>query len=312
MNNFNFGEVLTRAWQIIWKHKILWVFGILASFARGSGGGSSGGGNSGYQGGSGNSPFSTGRFEQIMGQAGQFIQDNLWIIVAVVIAIIFLSLIAYFLGMMGRIGLIKGVAQADKGAEHLSFGEIWAESMPFFWRIFGINFLVGLAFLVILVPFVLFGVITAGIGFLCILPLLCIMVPLGWVIMVVIEQAQTAIVLEDLNMLDGFKRGWQIVKANAVPMIVMALILAVGGGVIGVIVALPIIIAVIPLIIGMAALRESLTPLYIAAACCVVYLPVLLFFNGLLTAYIQTAWTLTYLRLTQPKEEAPLMIEANA
>src|SRR5437773_2631742 len=30
MNNFNFGEILTRAWQIIWKHKILWVFGILA------------------------------------------------------------------------------------------------------------------------------------------------------------------------------------------------------------------------------------------------------------------------------------------
>jgi hypothetical protein len=62
----------------------------------------------------------------------------------------------------------------------------------------------------------------------------------------------------------------------------------------------------------MAALRESLTPLYIAAACCIVYLPVLMVFNGLLTAYIQTAWTLTYLRLTQPKEEAPVMIEANA
>ena len=26
--NFNFGEVLTRAWQIIWKHKVLWIFGI--------------------------------------------------------------------------------------------------------------------------------------------------------------------------------------------------------------------------------------------------------------------------------------------
>ena len=25
MNNFNFGEVLSQAWQIIWKHKILWV-----------------------------------------------------------------------------------------------------------------------------------------------------------------------------------------------------------------------------------------------------------------------------------------------
>ena len=25
------GEVLSRAWQIIWKHKVLWIFGILAS-----------------------------------------------------------------------------------------------------------------------------------------------------------------------------------------------------------------------------------------------------------------------------------------
>ncbi len=48
--NFNFGEVLTRAWQIIWKNKILWIFGILASCARGNAGGAGGGGgNSGYR-----------------------------------------------------------------------------------------------------------------------------------------------------------------------------------------------------------------------------------------------------------------------
>ncbi len=33
--NFNFGEVLSRAWQIIWKHKVLWIFGILASCSQG-------------------------------------------------------------------------------------------------------------------------------------------------------------------------------------------------------------------------------------------------------------------------------------
>lgn len=312
MNNFNFGEVLTRAWQIIWKHKVLWIFGILASCARGSSGGSSGGSNSGYRTGSGDSPFSGDQIEQGMNQAGRFLENNWWIIIAVALAIILLSFVLYFLGMMGRIGLIKGAAQADKGAEHLSFGELWAESMPFFWRIFGLNFLIGLAFLVILIPLALFGIVTAGIGFLCIIPLLCIMIPLGWVVTVIIEQAQNAIVLEDLGILDGLKRGWEIVKSNAVPMIIMGLILAVGGGILGVIVALPIIIAVIPLVIGATALRESLTPLYIAAACCVAYFPVLIFFNGLLTAYIQTSWTLTYLRLTQPKEEAPVMIEANA
>ena len=44
--NFNFGEILTRAWQITWKYKVLWIFGILAGCTNGGGGG---GGNSGYR-----------------------------------------------------------------------------------------------------------------------------------------------------------------------------------------------------------------------------------------------------------------------
>ena len=313
MNNFNFGEVLTRAWQIIWKHKVLWIFGILASCARGGGGGSSGGGgNSGYQTGSGDNPFSGDKIERVMNQVGNFLENNWWIIIAVIVGIFLLSFVFYFLGMMGRIALIKGVAQADKGAESLSFGELWAESMPFFWRVFGLNFLIGLAFLVLFIPLVLFGIVTAGVGFLCLIPLLCIMVPLSWVVMAIIEQAQNAIVLEDLNMLDGFKRGWEIVKANAVPIIIMMLILGIGSGIIGVIIALPIIIAVVPAFIGIAVSQQTLTPFYIAAACCVAYFPVLLFFNGILTAYIQASWTLTYLQLVKSKEEAPVIIEANA
>ena len=313
MNNFNFGEVLTRAWQIIWRHKVLWIFGSRASGARGGGGGSSGGGgNSGYRTGSGDAPFSGDQFERGINQVGNFLENNLWIILAVIVGLILLSFLFYMLGMMGRIGLIKGVAQADKGAEHLSFGELWSESMPFFWRVFGLNFLTSLAVLVIIIPFVLFGVVTAGVGFLCLLPLLCILIPLGWVVMVIVEQAQAAIVLEDLGMMDGFKRGWEIVKSNGVSFLIMGLILVFGGGVAAVIISLPILLAVIPIVIGAGALQESFTPLYIAAACCIAYFPILLFFNGILTAYIQSVWTLTYLRLAKPKEEAPVIIEANA
>jgi hypothetical protein len=312
MNNFNFGEVLTNSWKIIWKHKVLWIFGILASCARGNGGGSGGGGNSGSQTGPGDAPFSEGQLEQAMEQFSRFIEQNLWIIIAGVVAIILLSIIFYVLGMMGRIGLIQGTYKADSGAESLSFGEIWSESMPYFWRIFGLNFLIGLAFFVIFIPLILFGVITAGIGFLCIIPLLCVLVPLSWVVAIILEQAQAAIVLEDLGMLDGLKRGWQIVKSNVGPMVVMALILGIGGAIIGVVIALPLIVAVVPLMMGAASLQESLTPIYISLACCAVYMPILIFFNGIITAYIQSAWTLTYLRLTKPKEDAPVMIEANA
>ena len=312
MNNFNFGEVLTRAWQTIWKHKVLWIFGILASCARGNGGGGGGGGNSGYQTDSGNSPFPRDQFTQGLQQAGQYVQDHVWVIILFIILGILFFVVSYALGMMGRIGLIKGTYKSENGAVSLSFGEIWSESMPYFWRIFGLNFLVGLVFVVIFLPLVLGGVVTAGVGFLCALPLICILIPVSWVVSLVIEQAQPAVVIEDLSMLDALKRGWEIVKANLITMIALSLILGIGSAIVGLIIAIPIILAVVPVIIGAGSLNESLTPVYITLACCAVYMPVLIFFNGVLTAYIQSTWALTYMRLSKPKEDAPIFVEANA
>ncbi|HMU92834.1 MAG TPA: hypothetical protein PKE43_07495 [Anaerolineales bacterium] len=311
--NFNFGEVFTRAWQIIWKHKVLWIFGILASCARGSGGG---GGNSGsrYQTSGGDAPFSGGQIEQTFNQIGQYLQDNLWIIVVGIIAILLLGLIFMVLGIVGKVGLIKGTYKADADVERLQFAELWSESLPYFWRIFGLNFLLGLAVFVIIIPFVLLSVFTGGIGALCLLPLICILIPVGFVVSIITEQAQTAMVLEDLGIMDGLKRGWEVAKANIVTMIVMVLILGIGGAIVGTVIALPLIFAVLPIVVGMGSLGESLTPLYIALACCVVYLPVLVFFNGVITAYTQSVWTLTFMRLTtpKPKEETPVFVEDNA
>ncbi len=313
MSNFNFGEVLTRAWQNIWRHKVLWIFGILASCARGGGGGSGGGGNSGYQTGpGGDMPFSGSEIERVMDQVTQFLDKNLWIFIVAGIAIILFAFISYSLGMIGRVGMIKGTSLAEKGAESISFGEVWSESLPYFWRIFGLNFLIGLAFFILFIPLILLGLVTAGVGFVCLLPIICLLIPIGWILSIVIEQAQAAIVLEDLSMLDGFKRGWEIVKTNAMPTIVMSLILGIGSAIIGVVIALPIIIAVVLFIIGVGALQESLTPVYITLACCAAYLPVLIFFNGVLTAYIQSVWALTYMRLAKPEETAPIFVEANA
>lgn len=299
---FDLVEVLTRAWQIIWKHRILWVFGILAGFARGGGGG-----NSDFQ----NQDIPQ-QFDPAFQQFSRYIENNWWIIIVIVLVIFLISILFYSLGIVGRIGLIKGVYKVEHGAETLTFAELWSESMPFFWRIFGINFLIGLAVFIIIVSFVLAGILTAGIGFACLLPLICLLVPIGWVVSIILEQAQPAIIIEDLSMLDGFKRGWEIVKANAFNFFILALIVLIGGGIIGFVIAIPIVLAVVPLVIGAGALNESLTPLYIALACCALYLPVILFLNGILTAYIQSVWTLTYLRLTKSTDNAPIFTEANA
>ena len=164
-------------------------------------------------------------------------------------------------------------------------------------------------------PLVLIGVLSAGVGFLCLLPLICLLIPVGIAVGIIIEQANRAIVLEDLSMFDGLKRGWEIARSNVGPIIVMALILFGIGLVLGIVIALPIFLIVFPTVFAFAMGEgQSFTPLYIAGACFCLYIPVAWLLNGILTTFTQSAWTLTYLRLTQNPEtpEMPVFAEPNA
>lgn len=316
--NFNFGEILTRAWQITWKYKVLWIFGILAGCTKGGGGGGGGGGNTGFDTGPSdfNIPPELERFISQMGDFVSWVEDNLWLFIAIMVLVfLVLLVISVFLGTIGRIGLIKGSYRAETGTESLSFGELFSTSMPYFWRVFGLSFLIGLAFFLILIPFILFGVLTAGVALLCLLPLICVLIPLGFAVSIVIEQANRAIVLEDLSIFEGLKRGWELARANVGPLLIMGLILFGITFVAGIIIAIPIFIVVFPTIFAFAMGEgQSFTPLYIALACICLYVPVSWVLNGVLTTFSQTAWTLTYLRLTQKPEdqETPVFVEPNA
>jgi len=312
----NLGTILTRAWQIIWNHKVLWVFGVLAGFANGGGSGNSSNRSSSEFNQNGNSnPFQGGEMEQFSRQFTDFFQRYMLIIIAVCVFIIILSFVFYALGMMGRIGILKGVFKLEQGASSLMFAELWSESMPYFWRFFGLNLLVGLAFLVVMLPFFAIAFLTMGLGLACLLPLLCLLVPVAWVVGVIVEQAQAAIVAEDLNMLDAFRRGWEIVRSDVGGMVALALILGIGGAIIGFVLALPIIVALLPLIFAAPSMDSfsSVPPaVWVSLTCCVVYFPVLLVLNGILQSYVKTAWALSYLQLATPKMDTPVIIEANA
>jgi hypothetical protein len=307
--DFNFGEVLARAWQIIWKHKVLWIFGIFAGCARGGGGGT-GGAGSGGRNGSGNQPFP--QHEQFFQQIGQWIEDNPWIVAILVLLVIGLVIVSIFLGTIGRIGLIKGTYQAERGAERLNLGELFSESMPYFWRVFGLALLIGLIAVLAFAPLALFGALTAGIGFICVLPLICILIPVLWALSVVIEQANVAIVLENLGIGDGFRRGWEVVRANVGPILLLTLVIFIGSGILGFIIAIPIIGAALPLIFSAAS--NNTGPIWITVVCCAVYFPILLILSGILNAYVQSVWTLTFMRLTAkpPQDNPPVILEANA
>jgi len=305
----NIGEVLSNAWKIIWKHKVLWIFGILAGCS-GGGGGSAGNSGVSYQ---GEAPAEVQPFFD------QFANLPDWLIAlivgGIVILIFLLVVLVIFLGTVGRIGLIHGTQQVEQGAERLSFGEVFRGSLPYFWRVFGLNLLFGLAvFLIILVfvmAFFIFTVLTIGFGALCIIPLLCVLIPVGWLVGVYLEQVNLAMVIENLGIPAGVQRGWEVFRNNLGTMIIMGLILYLGVSLIGgLVIALPIGLIVVPAVIGVMAGTDvaQMSGFGLAALCFVAYLPVLILLNGVLRAYIESAWTLTYLRLIGKSvavEEAP-------
>lgn len=321
--NFNFGEVLTRAWQIIWKHRVLWIFGIFAGCGRGSGNfrGNSGGGGGG-----------NGGFDQLppeVMRVFQFIQQNLvTFIVAGCILILLIWVVTIFLSTIGKVGLIRGTFQAEGGAEKLIFGQLFSESTPYFWRIFGLSLIVAIPILIVFAALIA-GVAAfaisasngndaAQVGVFGILPLLvgcvCLLVPVMFVVGMIIRQAENAIVLEDMQVLPAISRGWEIFRANLGPIILMAIILAVIGVAAGLIIAIPILAVVVPAAITFAVNRaENWTPMIFAGVCLCLYLPVAWLLNGILTAYTESAWTLTYMRVTaKPQDNPPVVLEANA
>ena len=302
----DFGAVLSRAWQIIRKHKALWVFGILAGC---TGAGSSGGSNTGYR-------FSTEDMpRQLDPYLRQFERIPDWQLTALVIigiiVVVILVLLAIILGTVGRIGLTRGTLLAEQGKESIRFGELFSDSLGYFWRVLVVNLvggiLLGIVFLVVGLPLI---ILTCGTALLCLLPLM-------WFAQLVIEQTNIAIVVENSGIGDGLRRGWDVVTKNLGPMIVMALILYLGVGLIGgFIIGLPVALVVFPAIAGvvLGGLDPNVFPsfvgpgIWIAGLCLVVYLPVLFVLSGILRAYISSAWTLTYMRLTRrPAPSVPDM-----
>ncbi len=313
----DYGKVFTRAWKIIWKFKVLWIFGILAGCGQGGGGGGGGGGNSGFQfsGDQGNMPSEINRyffkFERF------FNNIDPWQIAAIIGGLILFILIMAFimtaLSTIGRVGIVQGAVQAEEGVSRLTFSGLFTSGKPFFWRVFALNLIMGFIFLIIvliiLAPVIGLTILTAGIGAFCLIPLICLLVPLGWLVSVVMEQANIALVIEDLDIIAAIQRGWAVFRENIGVMVIMSLILGIGSFFIGIALALPIIIIAVPVVLGAigGAITESSSLLgggfAVAGICFVIYLPVLIVLGGILRSYVNTAWTLTYLELTT--ESAP-------
>jgi hypothetical protein len=306
--NFSFGEVLARAWQIAWKHKGLWWAGILVSLL-------------------GlvsvpinlvtNPVFSSGYSSHIRANmAPILIGDGLIFLVSILT--IPITALAMLVPSLATVRL-------ERGEENVHFGELVKGVWPYFWRALAIFLLVwvgAFAGIILLMGcLLLLAVLTAGIGFLCVLPLMLVLIPVTILVYAMMEQALSAILVDDIGIGVALQRAWELVKRNILVMVILSILIYLAYTIIGMIISIPIMIPFLGMFSRMIFNTSTQQPPDFEAfgntfrnmmLWMLAFSPLYAVLQGFLLAFMQSVWTLTYLRLSRLAADHPVVIEANA
>jgi hypothetical protein len=272
----NIGEVFARAWNIIWKNKILWVFGVFAGLAGGSGG---------------------NNFNYTLTQNGEAsslpISIPVWAAGLLLLLCLVLLIVFVCLSALGRAGLVRGAWLTDGGEEHLTFNQLFHDSQKYFWRVLLVSILVFAISLVLALALIVPSVLTCGIMALC-------MVPLFILLSVIVELATIAIVGEDLAITESLQRAWGIVRTNLALIIAVGLVIVIISAVTGFLASLPLIAILAPtlILIGSNTGQISGGALMLSLLLFLLYLPILLGAQAIVTSYVTSTWTVAFRRLT--------------
>jgi hypothetical protein len=302
--NFNFGEVLTRAGQITWKHKNLWLAGIVVSLIG----------------------LLSGSISLILNPSFARLAEPSEVnkmLPSILISnglVLLLSLLSIPLYVLGMAVPSLGTLQVERGREKVNLGELVRGVLPYFWRILGIVVLIWVGvFAVVLIFFaciMILSVITLGIGALCAVPFFILFIPLAILVYALMEQGVSAVVVDNLGFSSALQRAWDLVKKNLGVMALLSIIIYLGATIIGMIISVPMMIPMFGFFFNMGAepdfdamdkLFRDMTMWMLA------FSPLYALLQGILLTYMQSVWTLSYMRLTEkPQEIPPLPLEANA
>lgn len=290
----NYGDILKRAGVITWQHRSLWLFGFLAALVGGGG--------------------PTFRFMQFTPPIAEIPP---WVIIIAAVGMLLLIILAVVLNIVSHVAIMALVgeieAQRPAGVRQglrLGFGR--------FWPYLGISLIIGvplglLALAMIawgLSPLVLLlakqGVIKAigvALAIILLVPIIVFLILLGVVVGIFMAFFLRACVLERLGVLASIRRGWEVIRHNPGPVVVLWLITVAIGLTLGMITT-PIFIGISMLVAGASVVAYALFKEAFAAALVALGLGlpvslVLLFLAGLYTVFQSAIWTLGYLRLAE-------------
>ncbi len=277
-----YGKIVSRSVNIVWQNKFLIIVGFLAALGSGSFGG--GGGGNG----------DLGQFPEVEAEIAAL---AVGLIIALVCVVLFVGIVLWAVSTIARGGLIASVDSIESG-EKSSFRQSWSAGWHRAWTLLGIGLLPAIPALILFVVGVMalgaYGGIfalldeefaqvgTVGLG-IAIAAFACILIPIMLVLSILRNFAERACMLENLGVIDAYRRGTSVLMANLGEAIILFLLQIVIFIVLGILFFLPGLVLVL---------------------CCFLW-PLLLAIQGAITAFISALWTLAWRTWT----DEPPMVE---
>lgn len=306
--NIDYGNLLSKAWQITWKNKWLWLLGFFAGL--GSNGSVNFNSRVNTSIGPNGTPELPPQMQQMMDQFRR--PEVLGVVLTIGCLFLLIVLALIVLHVISRGGLIGGIRLADDNGQ-VSLGEAWALGLRYFWRVLGLEILqivpVLLVVIVLVIAFVILGIATFGLGVLCILPLICILAILAIPYNLVFWLAGFSLILEETGVFDSVKRGWEMFKANLVPVLLVGFMLFILLFIVGLISLIPVAVIILPAMLSfMNDPRNPNLGLLIGSGLALLCLiPIFWVVHAILTTWVYSVWTLLYRKLSGLAPQAPVV-----
>jgi len=312
----NYTAILKRSLQITWRHRALWVFGILLALF--SGGGSGGGSNYGQllnyrlergQYPPGNAPLG-------LGANWPLIAGLILLLLGIVLTLIILSIMVRLLSEGALIGMVDEVERTALTTVRSGWRTAWAR----FLRLFGINLTIGIPMTIVLL--LLLGIVLAP---LLLIPLgssihanglsvmgviLTVFLGLLWLLFVLVlsaavgllrELAYRRCVLSGEGVFHSIQDGYLLARRNLRDVGLMWLLLFgidLGIGVLSIpLVLLGLALVAGPALVGWAIFRSIVAAVAAGVLPFLLFIAVAVFLGGLYAIFRSAAWTLTYREL---------------
>jgi len=226
--DFDFGEILTCALKITWKHKVLWLFSAMPTIV--------------------SFLFVPFMFLPIFFSETDpyrepfFVDQPVYVLLFIGFSL-FISALSVVLYGISSSAVTLGVLQVDGGTEKLGTGKLFEDSKPYWWRVLGVLLLIGIGisfiFMVVFGCMTMIGTVTVGLGFICMMPLFLVIYPIMMVLYGFIEISQAAVVVDDIGVTDAIRRGWELVKVNFWRILLISFIVYMGIRILSSIIVLP-------------------------------------------------------------------------